>query len=538
MVVGALYREDLKEAFQRYPVLEPPTDQDWHVISRYHTEWDLSGDALQDAMAILTFPKFGPDDIHAHISHSPTSTVMSFAWPMPPDMPQNRRSEVTDKHLWRWANREFPNPFDQHDTDTILQLERLCRHVWRHAMDFITKALRSDLRVSFRLLPPWTASNLADTDAQREMRAKSGPMPKYEIKPGQRRRIMSAFLRYELLCLVYRPIAGVKPEWEGDGRWDCGCVKATKPWAETKFGPFRRWDWSLLLKYRNEAWWDLDEIELLASVREYISSVYGAMLLEARDVPVPVGHATPLAAGDPIEGPPFSWSKVDADQCVSLLATCGLGTLAYALRSDKQSFTRMVRDLNRELHREPGRQRGEPTTVVGTIHRLGAPERWPKAPWVAADTARVGRQRLVALLGTGVSAHAPGLTEYSAAFERPTGWDTTLVGGWANNWDMEDIHRPLEAYWALSDYNESIAHGGHRAFAALTGGWMAGLWQLPVPDDDAGWGWEMMRKEDAPEVPEVPEVPAPGAPAAQIGEAVMSWKDTIWQVFRWLAHVF
>ena len=469
LILEQLNREDLRGVMQVFPSFRATAHNRAFDIARSYTMRDLQGDLLQDALAIVVFPKFTLGDVHAHDDHSPRAPSDSTVWPISPDIRLNPRSEATDKHLWKWARMEFPDPFVGGDKDTTLKLDSLCRHVWYHAMDFVSKASAGHLSMSYRLLPSWTDPSLADTDSQRRIRARvdrtSIRYPFHWLGHTQRQRIMRAFLRYELLCRTYRPIAADRPGFK-DGALSCGCRRAARPWVEGRFGPFRRWDWCLLFRYRNETWWDLEEIELLASVREYMASIYVALATEARQVAAPA-DAPPEDDADNIH---FSWEGAGIDQSVSLLATCGLGTLAFALQSGKRRFKKMMQQLHRELREE--HQRAEPTNIAGTV--LGA----QMAPWGTETDARLRRQRLVAMFAPATRRH-PELMAHPGTGTRPEG--TCLVAGWENNRSAHDADRPLHSFWVRAGYNEAISHGAHRSFASLMG-WMADAPDVPEPD--------------------------------------------------------
>ncbi|WAO85379.1 Hypothetical protein NCS54_00261900 [Fusarium falciforme] len=103
---------------------------------------DLNGDILQDALAILKFPR--PDA---------TATTVDA----------QQRVAAIDGHLRKWGAKEVSDPFhpDTRDIPTMLHLHNLCRQMWLYIGDYLSKATSRYLPRAYRRLPPWSHPHLS-----------------------------------------------------------------------------------------------------------------------------------------------------------------------------------------------------------------------------------------------------------------------------------------------------------------------------------------------------------------------------------------
>lgn len=161
----------------------------------------------------------------------------------------NPRARRTDENLRWWAAKKLPDPFFRRDTQTIKKLDNLLRWVWLLAQDYIFKATQDHLPTSYQLLPDWAHPSISQVAAQKELRryysnrGEDADLKKafgfHMLPVSHRQHIIRAFLRYELLCKIHRPLAG-----SGDPRHNkgCDCRVFEKPWKHRQCGPFRCWD--------------------------------------------------------------------------------------------------------------------------------------------------------------------------------------------------------------------------------------------------------------------------------------------------------
>ncbi|RSL71816.1 hypothetical protein CEP54_001133 [Fusarium duplospermum] len=178
---------------------------------------DFDDELMQDAMAVLTFPNLD-NAVYPH--------------------------RVVDRHLKAWASKQFSNPLETHDQEAIEDLDRLRIRLRIFMGDYVAKAIARALFLQYRHLPSPspTQSGIFDVD---------------RLSDAERRRLFQAFLRYEILCKVYRPT-----------------------WAHGQYWP---WNWKKLWEVRGIRDVPHWEEEALLCVHNYLESLYGAMIVRCND---------------------------------------------------------------------------------------------------------------------------------------------------------------------------------------------------------------------------------------------------------------
>lgn len=303
------------------------------VLSRHFLEKDLAGDLIQDALAILRFPTAAAD----------VSTSLES---------RGRLSEQVHEHMEQWTHREFRSPFETRDDAEILKLETLFRRTKQYMDDYLSKATASFLPLAYLRLPDWSHESFAWEAPQRLFNGQPrSDIHFYSLNINERRRLLQAFLRYEIMCRVYHPLPEPYSAFLGTGS---GTVI---PAVE-----FSRWDWHLT--HRNDD--DIChtyEIHLMQSVHEYYRCLYGALAAQITETATTLPQPPPLYPyiGDgesaDTETPAavffpeslafnpgrFIYPKLlRGAVCTAVLASLGLDLITTILTSPKDSWRRFL----------------------------------------------------------------------------------------------------------------------------------------------------------------------------------------------------
>lgn len=211
-------------------------------------------DRLQDAMAIIVFPK--------RASHEEAG--------------EGGHRDRIHHHLEQWAARDLPDPIRTYDVRIMDKFESLCLRLDCCIKDFLWKATSSHLRQAYIHLPEWSHPSFHNNVGSLP------PRPEHKVdldslSPGEKQRIIKAFLRYEILAQLFR------------SRPHCYRVRHTG----NQINSTPAWDWDMLDRYEGNSS-ELWEIEGLQCVFEYFRTVYGA--ISARFDGVPTGLAN-ISAG-------------------------------------------------------------------------------------------------------------------------------------------------------------------------------------------------------------------------------------------------
>ncbi|RSL45853.1 hypothetical protein CEP53_010592 [Fusarium sp. AF-6] len=343
-------------------------------IIRQHAlrDGDLDGDLIQDVMAIIKFPR----------SDATATSVVA----------RNRMADIHD-HLCKWGVKELSDPFhpNTRDIPTMLDIHTLCRQMRLYIGDYLSKATSPCLPRAYRRLPPWSH-------------------PHFSSSPTQMLLLQDAFLRYELLCKIYGPVAG-KPDTQPYQEYDFDYSEDHDGWVGgdppdgyqfDEKNPFRYWDWSILYRYEKREPEDT-ELQLLPCVREYILAAYGALIADQVQAPIPAVREYPEYENAPSSGlgrfPDYNpcnesedlyrlggtgWS----DTTVSLMATVGFDLLTTTLTSSGDDFVRFLVGFNKEVL-------GRPPLIDATNVYLpiSAPSRRRRISWHCNDYIRLHRQQ-------------------------------------------------------------------------------------------------------------------------------------------------
>lgn len=421
------------------------------IVRRYALrDGDLNGDVLQDALAIIKFPR-----------SDATAT----------NVDTQQRMAAIHGHLRKWGAKEFSDPFhpNTRDIPTMLDVHTLCRQMRLYIEDYLSKATSPCLPRAYRRLPPWSHPHFSRNPTQMLLLQDVNQFDADSLGHTDRRKILQAFLRYELLCKIYGLVAG-KPDTqhdqeddydEDDDDWAGGDPPDGYQFEENN--PFRYWDWSILYRYEKREPED-SELQLLPCVREYLLATYGALIADQVQAPIPIavtrGHpeyenAPSSGSGRFPDYNPYNESEDLyhlggtgwSDTAVSLMATVGFDLLTTTLTSSGHDFVKFLVDYNKEVLNRP------PLIDATNVYLpISAPSRRRRISWHCNDYIRLHRQRAWALFDDSCQGpQIPPVDEYRRVYgPGPVGG---LVG-WGL--EMDDTR------------NEWIAHGqGTMAYSSL-----------------------------------------------------------------------
>ncbi|KAF4975880.1 hypothetical protein FZEAL_7392 [Fusarium zealandicum] len=196
------------------------------LIRRAFLKSELTDSLLQDALAIVQFPQARESD---------------------------EDSIVVRHHIEKWALAQLPDPFRQHDCTTIDILYRLYNRLSIYIHDYITKATA--------VFPPRAYLGLPDLSSKRRDRVFRDQKIGLEVirlddlSNTERKRLLGAFLRYEVLCKIYRLQPGV---WVKPDTYD---------------------DLVAIQSYKLQGW----EHEAVRCVHGYVEDLYGALFAQYAD---------------------------------------------------------------------------------------------------------------------------------------------------------------------------------------------------------------------------------------------------------------
>jgi hypothetical protein len=135
---------------------------------------ELPGHLLQDAAAILTFPSKHPSKLAA------------------------------EAHSTGWGCKQLPDPLSHSSTSSVLALDLLYQTIVSYINDYLSKASCPDLRTSYLRLPSWAHPPYLDESTE-QIPKNSVTLSLLSVSPGERSRLLQAFLRYGLICRAYKP---------------------------------------------------------------------------------------------------------------------------------------------------------------------------------------------------------------------------------------------------------------------------------------------------------------------------------------------
>lgn len=419
-------------------------------LSRHYIGKDLDNNLIQDALAIIMFLRTAPE-------------ISEDEW-----------VAIVEAYLHEWGAKGFldSTQLASFDMVRLLQLESVCSRLRLYMEDYLYKASHQYLPRAYRWLPRWSHPDFPHEPAHDQSHSSSSTGSKSfdldSLTRVQRRQLFQAFLRYELLCKIYGPIGGIS---RPDGR------------ILDEVNPFRYWNWRVLYKYEKKEP-EQSALQLLPCVREYVLTLYGALVADQAQAYVPFfdfdfdfdeDDSSFLFENAPWRGVgPFPdylsnshspWGRRDgfesgwSDPIVSLMASTGFDLLTGILTSASSSFHRLLRSFNREQDWDM------PFTDVTNVNvnlPLTAPSQWQQTSFHCHSFTRLYRQRAWALWEEGqCRPRLPRPEEYTGL------WPGTVIGraGWW--WERDDQRNVLSPSRHL---NEKICHGGGvKAYPSLLG---------------------------------------------------------------------
>jgi hypothetical protein len=193
-----------------------------------HAKRLFPGDLFQDALAIMHFP---------YIRH----------------MKDGDRRDTNDAHLRAWGAQSLrpSGAASSLELDHIFQLIRLYQHLWSFFRDYLNKVTSCFLPTAYCHFPRWAYLSFASSVVSLRDRPPTGinSFDDGTIQETTPRRLLQAFLRYEMLCKVYLNIDdSQEAEKSSSLQFFTG---TTGNDASSLNHLFSTWDWSCLQRYRN-----------------------------------------------------------------------------------------------------------------------------------------------------------------------------------------------------------------------------------------------------------------------------------------------
>lgn len=205
-------------------------------ITRKLIALDFDDEMIQDAMAIILLPS--PHDFGDY-------------------------SAILHQHQCTWSAQQFPNPLKTGDDSLMDPLRTLQDRLLFFIADYLTKATADFPPREYLCLPDFSRSRLMFKDEE-----VSPVFDLAELTDEERKRLLRAFLRYELLCSMCHCRSSY-----GMGLWERQCL------YEYKGRMFRPW-----------------EREAIRCVQKYLASLYAAMFAQCSDSWLPDAPMGPLSS--------------------------------------------------------------------------------------------------------------------------------------------------------------------------------------------------------------------------------------------------
>ncbi|RMJ08468.1 hypothetical protein CDV36_011917 [Fusarium kuroshium] len=217
-----------KRSMLRFAQASPVILQQYLTSKSYITRklitMDFDEEMMQDAMGIILLPS--------------SDTLGDY-------------SEVLHQHLCAWSAQQLPNPLRTGDDSLIDQLDKLQNKLLLFIEDYLTKATAIFPPREYLCLPALSSSRTQLMFKDQEV---SPRFDATELTDEERKRLLRAFLRYELICSMFN----CRTSW--DITWDR--VRLYK-YAGRKFRPSER--------------------EAIRCVHQYLTSLYAAMFAQCSD---------------------------------------------------------------------------------------------------------------------------------------------------------------------------------------------------------------------------------------------------------------
>lgn len=210
-------------------------------ITRKMITLDFDEEMIQDAMGILMLPSSDTSGDYSAILH---------------------------QHYRTWSAQQLPNPLRAGDDSLIYQLHELQNRLLLFIKDYLTKATASFPPREYLCLPDLSPNRTRLMFKGQEV---SEGFDVTELTDEERKRLLRAFLRYELICSMRDCRASYDIEWDEERLYE---------YSGHKFCPSER--------------------EAILCVQKYLTSLYAAMFAQCSDSwfpDTPVGSLSSHATG-------------------------------------------------------------------------------------------------------------------------------------------------------------------------------------------------------------------------------------------------
>lgn len=179
-------QQEIMESYQTHNTQGYPPLADEDAIALHYVKTMLDKDLVQDVLAVTNFPR--------------ARTVAR------PFQHHETRVNAVHRFLRRWAKGQFRDPTSpQHfNIEKVRKIRLLVTSMVYYIDDYLSKATSDFLPRAYRRLPVWSV--LFNNHRQEELKAEATFLDQSHLSKAERRRILQAFLRYELLCQVFGPM--------------------------------------------------------------------------------------------------------------------------------------------------------------------------------------------------------------------------------------------------------------------------------------------------------------------------------------------
>jgi hypothetical protein len=223
-------------------------------IARMLVALDFDDDMIQDAMAIILLP---PPDKRGHYS------------------------KILRRHYARWLENRLPNPLKTRHGSLIDEVHRLQARLLLFIEDYLTKATAIFPPREYVCLPDLSPKG---THLMFKDEAVSSRFNATQLTDAERKRLLTAFLRYEMMCAIRRQRTSSTTRWN---------------FRHPIAGFVTEWDLGSSYEYRGQRLGP-SERETILCVHQYVKSLYAAMFAQCSDswLPdIPVGSLYSYSTG-------------------------------------------------------------------------------------------------------------------------------------------------------------------------------------------------------------------------------------------------
>lgn len=243
--------------------------------------------SLRSRRSVLRFAQASPAMLHQYLMSKAYIARMLVALDFDDDMiehamgiillpsPDNRGhySKILRRHYVRWLENRLPNPLKTRDGSLIDEVHRLQARLLLFIEDYLTKATAIFPPREYVCLPDLSPKG---THLMFKDKAVSPRFNATQLTDAERKRLLTAFLRYEMMCAIRHPITGFVTGWD---------LSPSYKYKDQRLGPSER--------------------ETIRCVHQYVKSLYAAMFAQCSDswlpdIPVssPYSYSTGLLYPD------------------------------------------------------------------------------------------------------------------------------------------------------------------------------------------------------------------------------------------------